>query len=173
MNTVAQQVTTRIQRDELLRLLDTMTPTEQQTITTRSSISDVQAAATSEKPNRPASQVAALLTQPRLPRPALVRAKTQPPMSCPALSAQVVAELSAEEIAMLPAEIRPEVPAVIEMPPRVPGDAIDIHSALDKDLGHSIHLTAPVAAALRSRFPLIATFATLLLLMLCAAMFLI
>jgi hypothetical protein len=173
MNTVEQQVTTRIQRDELLRLLNTMTPTEQQTITTRSRISDVQAAATSEKPNRPASQVAALLTQPRLPRPALVRAKTQPPTSCPALSSQVVAELSAEEIAMLPAEIRPEAPAVVEMPPVVSGDAIDIHSALDKDLGHSIHLTAPVPAMLRSRFPMIATFATLLLLVVCAAIFLV
>jgi hypothetical protein len=174
MNTVEQQVTTRIQRDELLRLLNTMTPTEQQTVTTRSRISEIQAAAASEKPNRPFSQVAALLTQPRLPRPALVRAKTQPPESRPTLSSQVVAELTPEEIAMLPVEIRPEARDAIEMPPSPTGDVIDIHSEMDKDLGHSIHLSARVPAALRSRLPMIATtLAALVLIVLCGAFFLI
>jgi hypothetical protein len=37
------EITTRIQRDELLRLLDTMTPAAQQSITTRASLSDIQA----------------------------------------------------------------------------------------------------------------------------------
>ena len=43
---------------------------------------------------------------------------------------------------------------------------------MDKTLGHSIHLTAPVPVANRSRITMITSFAALALLVLCAGYFL-
>jgi hypothetical protein len=165
MNPAELQPTIRIQRDELLRLLDTMTPTAQQTITARHLISEIDAelgrTATPPKP-RPLSHAAALLAPGRPTRPApLVRAKTQP--GAPAAAVQ----------ATVPEPAEPSPPLPIETTPVADSDVIDIHSELSTDHGHAIHLTAHAPAARPRQFPLVATVAAVLLVWLSVVVFLV
>lgn len=151
------EVTSRIDREELHRLLNTMTPLEQQAITTRTRISDIEAEAVSNRRYpRPVSEVAALLPPcdpvrfPRTTRPLpIVRATTQTDSlavptpkraqsvadvramldrgeeiavpASPALSSQVIAALTTEEIAMLPLKLRESVAELPrgKNPPRI------------------------------------------------------
>lgn len=230
MNRVEHEITARINRNELEGLLNTMTPGQQQAVTTRASIAEIEAelarlgvtepahpskteAATARpkrKYKRPFSQVAALLPayepiraqRPKRPSQ-LPRAKTNtsslavaekkaprtvaelrarldsgetPAMwaaSCE-LSPQVLAHLTAEEIAMLPGGIRaslPEVPGG-ETPPRsemasVPAEIVDLPSE------HGAALV-PAAEARPQRLPpLFASLAVLFLVGFCAVYFLI
>ena len=97
------------------------------------------------------------------------------------LSPQVVAQLSGEEIAMLPMEIRltlPEVaawktPPRIEMTP-VPGEqVITIRSTPCKERGHSMHITEHVSSDDGVRTAtIIAGFAATILVGWCAGYFL-
>lgn len=251
MGRAEQESTARIKREELVGLLDTMNPTEQQPITARVRISDIQAEAakTDEEVEREAAQLAdeakaaeSIATEPqrlfndvdwedilgaavsammnpivktvapplpeRAKRPSkapfshiaallpatpapMRRAKTNSGITAargtgaqkavqviadvrakletaeqvskwdaqadrpafPTLSPQVAAELTGEEIAMLPMEIRLLLPEVsplqfprIAMTP-VPADlTIGIHSKPCKELGHSIRVSEPVEA---------------------------
>lgn len=250
MSRAEQESTARIRRDELTGLLDTMSPTDQQPITARVRISDIQAeaarargsepsieppktaknvkagkakaakvadaakvvkafedqavveevkAVTSPVPVRakrpskaPFAQLAALL--PSTPAPVRIRAKTNSDAtrapaeqkavqviadvraklesaeenltrwdalaersSFPTLSPQVAAELSGEEIAMLPMEIRlmlPEVQAIqfprIALTPLPRDVTVGIHSTPCKELGHSIRVSESIEAAARA-----------------------
>ncbi len=127
-----EETTERINRHQLVRLLDTMTSLERQAITHRMLISDLPAEVAGPRHPRPPSHVAALLppvkplkrARPTLvgaPRPIEVVVAPVPVLEEPApLSAQVMAQLSVEEIAMLPQQFRP-MAAVLELeaPPRV------------------------------------------------------
>jgi hypothetical protein len=74
--------TARIDRHQLVRLLDTMTPHERQAITHRVMISDIETAAAQEPPPpprrhaRPASQIAAMLPPISVRRRPALRART-------------------------------------------------------------------------------------------------
>jgi hypothetical protein len=87
--------------------------------------------------------------------------------SFPTLSAQVAAELTGEEIAMLPMEIRLKLPEThpfprIAMTP-LPSDLsvalhstpIAIHSTPSKELGHEIRVTEPAESAPTTAWPVL------------------
>ena len=139
------EITERINRHNLVRLLDTMGPVEGQAITHRTKISDLEAALASERPPsarryaRPASHVAAMLPAVNTIHPRLARTVSPdlsvhervtvavPPLARPAreletyeelaqLSPQVLALLTEEELAMLPPHLQP-----MAMPPKPVG----------------------------------------------------
>jgi hypothetical protein len=223
MNGAKLEVTVRIKCDELLQLLNTMTPMEQQRITTRSRISDIEAelarvrATAVPEAEPPKCEIprlfndvdcnplldATLSIPPQTPilgdEPTRFPHATLPPpfalagtllagplavvqplrevVSFPTLSPQVFARLSAEEITMLPMEIRLNLPEVrnwmtaprIEMTPAPDGRVIGIHSAPCKDHGHSIRVTEQTPAAARSRLlTIFSSFAAVFLVGLCA-----
>ena len=104
------------------------------------------------------------------------RAALRERVSFPALSANVVAQLSGEEIAMLPMEMRLMLPAVPDWPapPRieitpVPGDAVFIHAMRGDEHDDSIRVTARDSARTATS---VALFATALLALACAVYFL-
>jgi hypothetical protein len=133
-----EETTERINRHQLVRLLDTMSSLERQAITHRMLISDLDAAmpapeVAGPRHPRPPSHVAAMLppVKPlKRARPTLVGAPrpievVAPPVAVPVpeaapLSSQVIAQLSVEEVAMLPQQFRPIAAALeLEAPPRV------------------------------------------------------
>ena len=143
------ETTARIKRDELLALLAAMKPVEKQAITTRARISDVEAELARQRRSR-SKTAAALLprctvtrfpraTPPPLlkrPKPRRVEQATAAYQCLPTLSPAIVAELSAEEIAMLPIEFRRMLPAVTE----TVGDSVEIHSVACGDVGHVVEV---------------------------------
>jgi hypothetical protein len=150
MNEAVHEVTVKIKRDELQRLLDTMSPPALQTITTRTPII--------RSPN-PARTAAALITSsPRITRPVpLLRAKTQPGAAKP--SPIVVPEAPVWE-----------APPRIEMTEVPAADAIEIHSALSHDNEHSIAVSPHAPEIIAPRFT--SLIATVLFLGICAVFFL-
>jgi len=115
--------TVRIQRDELRRLLDTMTPVAQQMVTQRMPV---------VREPSPA-RTAALIPPMRITRPMpVLRAKTEPGLTNkPAIVVAAVPDW--------------EVPPRIEMA-ETP-EAFEVRSAPSKDSGHSIEVSAGLCLA--------------------------